>query len=61
MESNCSYALTLEQEFELSWWARAVKEMPREMIEETIVEMAKQVMTTQNAARCIMREQLGKL
>jgi hypothetical protein len=61
MESTCSYALTLEQKFELSRWTRAVKQMPREVIEETIIELAKQIMTTQNAARCMLQERLGSL
>lgn len=61
MKNTCFYELTLEQKFELSRWTRAVKQMPREMLEETIVELAKQIMTTQNAARCIMQERLGSL
>jgi histone H3/H4 len=61
MEKPCSYELTLEQKFELSRWARAAKQMPREILEEIIVELAQQMMTTQNAAKCIMQERLGSL
>jgi Phycobilisome degradation protein nblA len=60
-KTKCSYELSMEQQFQLVQVSKVVEGMSKAQLVEYYMELARAFMTTQNAAKCMLREQLGTL